>query len=83
VLQALSRTWRGCLESGGDLDKAGGGPQWLLITYAPVRDSDPIRYWKEGCELAKYTMTAIIREAESEELQSSLYQEAEGRLNDI
>jgi hypothetical protein len=24
------------------------------------RDSDPIRYWEEGCDLSEYTMTAVI-----------------------
>jgi hypothetical protein len=32
--KALSRTWRLLADSGGDLDRAERGLQWLLITYA-------------------------------------------------
>jgi hypothetical protein len=48
-----------------------------------VRDSDPFRYWKEGCILAAGPMVVIIRKIESEEGKAALYQEAEGLLFDI
>jgi hypothetical protein len=41
VLQGIVSEMALLAESGGDLDRASDGLQWLLITYAYVRDSDP------------------------------------------
>jgi hypothetical protein len=46
-----------------------------------VRDSDPCKYWEEGCRVAIILMAAIIGKTESEEHKAALYQEG-GLLND-
>jgi hypothetical protein len=71
-------------QSGKDLERA---EEWAtraasnLRSY--VRDSDPITFWVEGCDLAHITMMSIIAEIQSGESKAALYGEAEELLYDI
>jgi hypothetical protein len=55
VLQGVVSDWKLLAESGGDLDREQTSVAAdNLRSY--VRDSDPYKYWDEGCQLASYTI---------------------------
>jgi hypothetical protein len=53
VLQGIVSTWRLLAYLVGILIER-SGLQWLQITYAHTYDSDPKKYWDEGCRLGVY-----------------------------